>query len=197
MDVVSYLLGKNASGGGGGGSDISKYIPYLTYSENQSIPGILQSIKSLPSDIQILGTSLQYAFINCVGLTNIELTNTSEITNWFATFQGCGNLQSVSLGDTSKATTFASTFLGCTKLEDVSLFDTTNVTNMSNMFRTCPALTDVSLDNILRMCINATSYSSTQTLYALGFRSTVYSIERIEALPHYQDFVNAGWSIGY
>ena len=30
-----------------------------------------------------------------------------------------------------------------------------------------------------------------------GFTSANYPATRIQALPHYQDFVSAGWSIGY
>lgn len=58
-------------------------------------------------------------------------------------------------------------------------------------------LTDASLDNILQMCINATSYTETKTLAELGLSNYRASVSRVEALPHYQDFLNAGWTIGY
>lgn len=31
----------------------------------------------------------------------------------------------------------------------------------------------------------------------LGFSSNAYPKSRIQALSNYQDFINAGWSIGY
>ena len=57
------------------------------------------------------------------------------------------------------------------------------------------SLTNESLDNILQFCI--TSKIENGTLQYLGFDSNVYPINRIEALPHYQDFLDAGWTIGY
>ena len=65
------------------------------------------------------------------------------------------------------------------------------------MFTGCVKLTDNSLNNILQICINATLYTGTKTLYTLGFRSNKYSVERIQALSNYQAFIDAGWTIGY
>ena len=66
---------------------------------------------------------------------------------------------------------------------------------MSYMFSSCNKLTDTSIDNILQFCI--TSKRKNGTLKYLGFNSNAYPINRIEALPHYQDFLDAGWTIGY
>ena len=65
------------------------------------------------------------------------------------------------------------------------------------MFYSCPKLTDKSIDNILKMCINAISYSGVKTLQILGFSSNDYPASRIQELPSYQDFIDAGWTIGY
>ena len=86
-------------------------------------------------------------------------------------------------------------FDGCTSLKEVPQFDTSNVTDMTSMFHSCNKLTDTSIDNILQFCI--TSKIENGTLQYLGFNSKVYPINRIEALPHYQDFLDAGWTIGY
>jgi hypothetical protein len=92
-------------------------------------------------------------------------------------------------------------FQNCYNLASVPLLDTSAITGSSSfasMFTNCYNLTDTSLDNILQMCINATGYTGNKTLSALGFtNSTIYSESRIQALPHYQAFVNAGWTIGY
>lgn len=195
MDVTSYLLGKNASGGGG---DISKYFGELTASENSSISGIMHAIQEIPSDITVTGTSLQYAFSRTVGLKKLSLIDTSNITNMFAMCQGCENLEEIAQIDTSKVVTFSSAFNGCLKLATVPQLDTSSATNIMNIFNNCPSLSDKSLDNILLMCININpNYTDTKTLYRMGFRATNYPTSRIQALPHYQDFVGAGWTIGY
>ena len=67
---------------------------------------------------------------------------------------------------------------------------------MYRMFFYCFSLSDTSLDNILQMCINATSYTATKTLNHIGIYLDTYPASRIQALPHYQDFLDAGWTIG-
>lgn len=88
-------------------------------------------------------------------------------------------------------------FAYCSKLEIVPIYDLTNVTNVYNMFASCNRLTDESLDNILQSLILATGVS-TKTLNNVGINNTSkYPVSRMEALPHYQDFIDAGWSLGY
>ena len=86
-------------------------------------------------------------------------------------------------------------FNNCTSLKEIPQLNTSNVTNMSVMFYSCNKLTDTSIDNILQFCITAKIKNG--TLKYLGFDSNAYPINRIEALPHYQDFLDAGWAIGY
>jgi hypothetical protein len=47
------------------------------------------------------------------------------------------------------------------------------------------------------MCINATSYTGTKTFSKFGFNSGYYAASKIQSLPSYQDFITAGWTIGY
>ena len=163
-------------------------------------------------------------FNNCVNLTTIPLLNTSNVTAATQMFSGCARLTTIPLLDLSNCTNTQNMFSGCTDLTTIPLLNTSNVTTMRNMFASCsnlkdvpllnaskvvgmnsfsgtftgcPKLTDTSLDNILQMCIGATSYTSTKTLVRLGLTSTDYPTNRIQALPHYQDFINAGWTIGY
>jgi len=86
---------------------------------------------------------------------------------------------------------------GCINLTTIPLLNTSSVETMTNMFSSCSNLTDTSLDNILQMCVGATSYTGTKTLATLGFNATNYPATRIQALPHYQNFIDAGWTIGY
>lgn len=148
------------------------------------------------------------AFTNCTSLTEIDgdldMSHTGSLEYVFA---GCTSLTSVSnIVMTSSSVYNASRmFEGCTALEDVPILDISNfgtqdygTDRLYMMFNNCPSLTDESLDNILQMCINSginPQYSP--TLSTLGFNSTNYSVSRMEALPHYADFITAGWALGY
>lgn len=166
-------------------------------------------------------TDMSYTFNGCSELETIPSFNTSNVTNMGSMFSGCTSLTSVPLLNTSKVNRMDSMFNRCTKLEEIPLFDTSNVTNMSSMFNSCPklktiplldtssvttfgymlngcnSLTDASLDNILQMCINASSYNGTKKLTQFQLPRNYYPASRIQALPHYQDFIDAGWTIGY
>jgi len=47
------------------------------------------------------------------------------------------------------------------------------------------------------MCIAATGVTATYKKLMYVITKNSYPIERIEALPHYQDFLAAGWTTGY
>ena len=169
-------------------------------------------------------TTLQTTFANCINLDNIPLLNTENVTNFSSTFSGCTNLKTLATLNTEKVTNFSGTFTSCLKLETAPPFNTSNCTRFStmysncmslknvpiyntskasgsnaftNMFYNCPLLTTQSLDNILQTCINAVAYTSTKTLARLGLVADNYPAETIQSLPHYQAFINAGWTIGY
>lgn len=145
-------------------------------------------------------TDTMAMFQTCSQLIDVPLLDTSNVTDMSSMFQNCSKLESVPLLDTSKVLNIGNMFRDCTNLKNVPLFNTSKVKGFSsfqNTFSSCPNLTDASLDNILQMCINATLYTSTKTLARLGFIANSYPISRIEALPHYQDFIDAGWTIGY
>lgn len=194
MDVTSYLLGKNASGGGG--ADLSKYFKNQITKGTSSSSGVAKMIKTIPSDTVISGTDIDYAFIGASGLVELPVLDTSNVETMAYLCKNCSNLISFPLWNTSKVFNMTQMFYGCSKLENVSLLDTRSITNFAQMFYNCSKLTDASLNNILKMCVDATSYSGTKTLSALGItNSTVYPASRIQALSNYQDFVNAGWTI--
>lgn len=142
-------------------------------------------------------TSMREMFYGCYNLQEFSLFDTSNVTNMMLAFGNCIRLKSIPQFDTSKVETMNNTFSTCYELRDVPILNTSKVTNMQNMFTNCRSLSDDSLDNILQMCINATIYTGTKTLYFLGLRSNYYPESKIQSLPHYQSFINAGWSIGY
>lgn len=166
-------------------------------------------------------TSMRQMFNNCSALTSVPLLNTSSVTDMYQMFNSCTNLESVPLFittnvtnmnsfiswcthitaipqfDTSSVTDMRNMFNGCSALTTIPLLNTSSVTNMQNMFSSCNALNTTSLDNMLQMCINATNYTETKTLYWLGVQTGAfgYPTATIQALPHYNDFISAGWTI--
>ena len=140
-------------------------------------------------------TNMNYMFYKCASLKEVPQLNTSNVTNMSYMFFNCTSLTEIPQFDTSNVTNMSYMFNNCTSLTEIPQFDTSNVINMSEMFSSCNNLTDTSIDNILQFCI--TSKIENGTLKYLGFNSNVYPINRIEALPHYQDFLDAGWTIGY
>lgn len=173
MEITSYLLGKKSSGGGGGGGNNNVFVD----TESDLVYDFNGGIKSY--------------------ITNIDVIDTSDKTNFRGMFKYCRALKTIPLLDTSNGTSFQECFYDCELLENLPVLDLSKATNIKNAFQYCNSLSDTSLDNILQMCIGATSYQATKTLSFIGFESTKYPASKIESLPHYQDFINAGWTIGY
>lgn len=194
MDVTSYLLGKNASGGGGGGSDAKIKPGTLQFVENSG-----DIIHTELIDVSLINNFFMM-FATCI-CEEIDLStwNNTRVTNMRQMFISCSNLKTVKIGsglDTSHVTRVDGMFNNCSSLENIPAFNLPSVTNMSSMFSNVGSkLTDESLNNILLTCISATSFTGTKKLRSIGIATTIYPTERIEALPSYQAFLNAGWTI--
>lgn len=220
MDITSYLLGKNASGGGGGGSDLdwtalgyeerpqaidNGYDYALQIKNNWVSPTTMASkfkdnhqLIFMPLVDTSQANAFSSAFSGCYALEKIALLDTSICTNMQNIFSSCYNLIEIPQFDTSNVTRMDKMFYFCENLTTVPELNTSKLTNMNGAFNGCLKLTNASLNNILKMCINATAYSNTKTLSSIGISDTnVYPNSRIEALPSYQDFIDAGWTIGY
>lgn len=189
MDIFSYLMGKKAGGGGNVTLDGS-----LTYDNSKLLQSLIVEVK--PFD---LGNNIDMAsfFKNCTKLKEVPMLDTSKIKTMSNCFISCALIETMPLWDTHLVTAMSSMFSGCSELKNVPVLDTRSLLTASNTFMSCNKLTDESLNNILKMCINATLFAGTKTLYALGFRKTVYTQAKIESLSNYADFVTAGWSTGY
>lgn len=109
-------------------------------------------------------------------------------------FKKCYSLKKINLFDTSNITNFSNMCDSCYVLEDIPVFNTSKATNMQNMFNFNPnkKVTNESLNNILQMCINATSYTGTKTLAYLGLNATQQAT--CQTLSNWDAFVAAGWS---
>ena len=124
--------------------------------------------------------------------------DTSQRTDFRWFFYNCANLTEIPAIDTSNATMANNMFEGCTNLTTIPVLDFKKLNNSTNIFRYCPNFTDQTLDNILVTLSNVSFIVSyNQRLSEQGFTSSNYPASRIQALPHYQDFINAGWIIGY
>lgn len=198
----------------GGGSSIDEYID-----TNGSWTQIRQAIIKTP-DLTTSANSLSYCFSNCQNLVEVGNITGLNVTNMHSMFEYCNKLTTIgtlthgnvtdmafmfynctSLEtppniDTSSCTNLSYAFRNCTNLKDVPIYDWSSATNLNYIFDGCTSLTDQSLDNILQSCISATSFTGSKNLRNTIHLAYTYSKSKIKSLPHYQDFINAGWVIG-
>ena len=207
----------NVSGGG-----VDEY--FVTTTDSRTAAAIKLIKKFPPLDLSSRN-SLTNFFKDCTNLIEIpQCTFSSNITDVNGMFSYCSQITTAPLFDISKAQSTARMFSYCTSLitlptynissatdiaymcyscsnlENVPVFNFSKIiknSNIENIFFGCSRLTDASLDNILQSCISAVSFTGTKTLTTLGISKGSYPASRIQALPHYQDFLDAGWTIGY
>lgn len=181
-----------------------KKIFYMPLVDTSNVVSMNQTfrdsnLKSIPLLDTSKCTDFHQTFNSCPYLTSIPKIDTSAGTMLAYMFAYSTNLITIPELDTSSANNTKGMFAGCTNIENIPLLDCSRNYNMNGMFDGCQKLNDTSLDNILQMCIK--SHYSYKTLASIGFGSsamkTTYPVSRIEALPHYQDFLDAGWTIGY
>ena len=98
-------------------------------------------------------TNMSNMFDDCSNLTSLDVSkfDTSKVTYMSYMFYDCSNLTSLDLSsfDTSQVTSMRSIFHYCGRLTslDVSKFDTSNVINMRAMFYECNNLTSLDVSN--------------------------------------------------
>ena len=117
--------------------------------------GMFYQFKALETieNLELLDTSnvtnMSHMFFECNKLTNLDVShfNTDKVTNMSGMFGGCYGLTNLDVSnfDTSQVTDMSGMFIGCRGLTslDISNFDTSNVTDMSSMFRLCSGLTTI------------------------------------------------------
>lgn len=149
MDVTSYLLGKQAGGGGGQPTLQEKEI---TITEN--------------------GTTSVVADTGYDGLSEVEITTNvsgKASPEYVSFYHYQGTTLDLSWLDTSNITDMSNMFYSCNKLTtliDVSNFNTSNVTNMENMFRRGDVMfsnLDVSNWNVSK--VTTTTYMFDNTVF--------------------------------
>ena len=168
MEITSYLLGKKA-----GGDGPENYFNSSLGEAYQTTPTIQKIIKKIPSTL--------------VGQSNINYA-----------FKSLDSLETIEKFDTSNVHSMKGLCMTCGKLVNFPELDASNVNTsdgLTSMFANTNNLTDESLNNVLNMCIKAVNYTGTKTFRTLGFDNSKYKDARIQALPSYQDFIDAGWTI--
>lgn len=143
------------------------------------------------------GTDLGSLFNGCASLKEIPNFNTSKNTTMYTFAMNCYALEKVGNLDTSLVTNFYRAFYGDNSLTTIPVFDFSSATNLSDMFNGCTKLSNESIDNLLQSCITATAFTGTKKLTTLGFNNSRLPAAKVQACPHYQDFLDDGWTIGY
>lgn len=180
------------------GVDINDYInPVFAGGVTASNKnGVSQLITRLPVVDMINTNSMSYFFHGCTSLVTIDqIINTQNITDMSHAFSGCSKLTAIPEFSTINLTKWYYTFYNCSSLVTVPMLSTRNISTINNPFSGCTSLSNESLNNILRMCINATSYTGTKTLERVGLTEDQATI--CETLSNYQAFLDAGWTTGY
>ena len=157
---------------------------------------------------KIVPTSCEYwfkDFYNLTEIVNIQNLDTSLVTNMEYMFATCERLiADVSSFNTGNVTNMQGMFAngmnddfsGAGKVTGFENFDMSNVTNMQGMFYDAQLNDAQKLVPVLTMCINATKISNeNKTLNYLSLGS--YRAGICQTLSNYENFLNAGWTIGY
>ena len=135
-------------------------------------------------------SSLYFAdFYSLIEINNLNLLNTSSVTNMKGMFLGCSSLTSLDLStfDTSNVTNMSGMFSLCSSLTslDLSTFDTSSVTNMEGMFYGCASLTSLDLSN----------HDFTYSLES--YVTMFYQVNRLSIISKDQtasDYIDNNWS---
>lgn len=139
MDVVSYLLGKNAGGGGGGDSKFDEYVN-TTITENPASTGARFSILKKPIDVYVSDnvTSLSRIFYESgeTYLPRIHCNN--NVININNMYYYATNMESLDLSNmyADKIVNAGSAFMGCKKLKylDIRNIEFDESYNLGAMF---------------------------------------------------------------
>lgn len=142
--------------------------------------------------------NFNYVFYNCLSLTTVPEWNTSSGKYFSRALRSCLALEYAPIWNLTSALDLSQMFWDSYNLKNIPFYNIPSATNLSNMFaNTGNSLTENSRNNILLMCMSASAYTGTKTLSELGFTSSVYSAASWQSLTDYNNFVSAGWSIGY
>lgn len=145
-------------------------IAFLDYNEQTGQNDILRIQANGRIMAPVSSTSLLSGFTNAIEINQIELLDTSNVTNMTSMFQNNHNLIELDLStfDTSNVTNMVTMFQSMHSLErlDVSNFDTSNVTMMMSIFHNMTSITHLDLRsfNTLRVMVGSAFFMGTSSL---------------------------------
>ena len=132
-------------------------IGWFSFSKYNSSTHSFESKLTKINNLNLLNTSIvtdmSDMFRGCSSLASLDLNNfnTSSVTNMSFMFDGCSSLANLDLSqfDTNNVINMDSMFSGCSSLTSLNLssFDTSSVTDMSGMFADCSSLTSLNLSS--------------------------------------------------
>lgn len=110
-------------------------------------PTTYSKIAQVPDEMQLPDTSsvtnMSSMFCMCEKLESIPAMDTSNVIDMSYMFSACRALISIPQLNTSSATNMGSMFYICPALTDVPELDTSNATSIESMFRNCTSLPKV------------------------------------------------------
>ena len=148
MDILSYLLGKNSSGGGNV-EDVNKYFDFnlpTNIGSNSESWWAFRMVKSEIANLVIpLGSgAITSMFSGCKWSYLPKLAGTFETISMSNAFQNCSNVKEIDIsGLIGTCTRLSSTFNGCTSLEKIDMRNlvinegTTYSSMLNNVAKTC------------------------------------------------------------
>lgn len=215
MDILSYKLGKNASGGGGGGdtpeyfvttpqqsknevsiSRIIKEIPLINFSgltnTNYFFSGC-QNLTTIPLINISNSTDTRNMFSYCSSLTTIPQLNMSNVTNSSGMFDECSNLEEIPDLNTSKVTSMNAMFSKCSNLTTIGLLDGSSVVNMNNMFRSCNKLENFDgIKDLGKAYLTTTSANNTNYTLDLAWSNKLTHDSLVSIINNLYDIATKG-----
>lgn len=195
MEILSYLLGKKASGGGGTGRDWSA----IGYSgEPKPITDGYNYAKQIYDNWDATITSYENKYRNDYDLIYFPKVDLSKATNLAYMFDTCRRLEYFPKNvDISKATSLSGMFQYCGCLREIDI-DTSNATNLNALFSVCTCLEkvgNIALTNaeycssLFNNCVSLTTIGTisppTKTLNSLSGESMFSGCSKIVSAPNF------------
>ena len=212
--IINYAITKVPSFDATGYTSFKELFRYCTNLESVNITNAssvtnmygmfngCNALKSVPQFDTSNVTNMYGVFLNCTALESIPQFDTSNVTTMDTMFGYCDNIDYSYRMDTSKVTNMYGMFNRNRKMTIIPITTMGKVTDATSMFSNNGGilLPDSELDYLLQLLIGATAYTATKKLKSLGFSistssSAIFPPSRWQSLPHYQDFIDAGWTL--
>lgn len=189
------VLGITGTYEGEGGTTVPDWSEIGYSSVPSSLLDMFEYSKNIYDSWDSTQTNLGDKYSGNEEIRYMPLVDTSRATNTANMFRSALNLIEVPELNLSNVTSTYQMFYNAKGLLNVSFLNLGKVTNMQDMFAYCSHLSEESLNNILAICIGATSYTGTKTLAKLGLSSS--QATTCQTLSNWDAFVAEGWSTGY